>query len=103
MMKTFPVLNLLVGLPLVLWVPGPLRAQDASKVQPSAYRVVQDNASVRVLEYTSRPGMGVCGSGMHSHPAHLTILLTPAKVRVTEKGKSFQAGNKVGEIGRAHV
>jgi beta-alanine degradation protein BauB len=75
----------------------PLYAQDASKVQPSTYRVVQDNASVRVLEYTSRPGMGVCGSGTHSHPAHLTILLTPARVRVKENGKTFITENKVGD------
>lgn len=77
--------------------PGPLAAQDASKVQPSAYRVIEDNASVRVLDFTSRPGMGVCGSGMHSHPAHLTVLLSPATVRVSEHGKTFTVQQKVGD------
>ncbi len=38
---------------------------------------------MRVLEFVSRPGMGVCGNGMHSHPAHLTVALSEAKVRVT--------------------
>ncbi len=66
----------------------PVAAQDAARVQPQNYRVVIDNPQVRVLSYTGRPGMGVCGSGMHSHPAHLTVLLTPAKVRVTSGGKT---------------
>ena len=73
-------------------------AQDAAKVQPASYRVVLDNDNVRVLEFTGRPGMGVCGSGLHSHPAHLTVLLTPAKVKVTENGKTFVAQNKAGDV-----
>ncbi|WP_293370074.1 hypothetical protein, partial [Phenylobacterium sp.] len=59
---------------------------------------VLDNESVRVLEFTGRPGMGVCGSGLHSHPAHLTVLLTAAKVKVTEGGKTFIAENKPGDV-----
>ena len=42
-----------------------------------------ENDRVRVLEYKSRPGMGVCGQGMHSHPDHVTVSLTGAKLRVT--------------------
>jgi hypothetical protein len=39
--------------------------------------------------------MGVCGSGMHSHPAHLTIALTPGRVRVkTPDGKVVTEENK---------
>jgi hypothetical protein len=63
-------------------------AQDAAKMQPQAYRVAMENPHVRVLEYNSRPGMGVCGTGMHSHPGHLTVLLTNGTVRVrTPDGK----------------
>lgn len=58
------------------------QAQDAAKMQPQSYRVAFENDQLRVLDYRSRPGMGVCGTGMHSHPAHLTIGLTPGKVRV---------------------
>jgi hypothetical protein len=72
-------------------------AQDAVRVQPGSYRVVLDNSSVRVLEYDGRPGMGVCGEGVHSHPAHLTILLTPAQVRVKEHGRVFVATNRIGD------
>jgi hypothetical protein len=74
------------------------RGQDAARVQPSSYRVLVDNKSVRVLEYNGLPGMGVCGTGLHSHPAHLTVLLTPARVRVVDHGRVFIADNKAGDV-----
>lgn len=58
-------------------------AQDAVTADPRSYRVVLENDRVRVLEYKSRPGLGVCGQGMHYHPAHLTVSLTGAKLKVT--------------------
>lgn len=74
-------------------------AQDALTVDPRAYRVVLDNDRVRVLEYKSGPGLGVCGQGMHSHPAHITVSLTGAKLKgTTPDGKvSFR------EIPPGHV
>ena len=60
------------------------QAQDAAKSQPDSYRVAFENDQMRVLEFWSRPGMGMCGVGQHSHPAHLTIALTAAKVRVVD-------------------
>ncbi len=56
-------------------------AQDATRIQPQSYRVAFENDKLRVLDYRSRPGMGVCGSGVHWHPAHLTVVMTPGKVR----------------------
>jgi hypothetical protein len=58
-------------------------AQDPATSDPRSYRVVLENERVRVLEYKSRPGLGVCGQGMHYHPAHLTVSLTGAKVKRT--------------------
>ena len=58
-------------------------AQDATTADPRSYRVVLENDRVRVLEYKSRPGLGVCGQGMHYHPAHVTVSLTGAKLKVT--------------------
>src|SRR5258708_28027870 len=57
-------------------------AQDAVQSQPQNYRVAFENDKLRVLDYNGRPGMGVCGDGMHSHPAHLTVLLSTGKARV---------------------
>jgi len=79
--------TLLAALPL-LALCADAEAQDAASVQPQSYRVALDNDRVRVLEFNSRPGMGVCGNGMHSHPAHLTVLLSGAAVRIkTPDGK----------------
>ena len=74
------------------------QAQDAAKVQPSSYRVALENNRVRVLEYNGLPGMGVCGTGVHSHPAHLTVRLTPAKVKVTQNGRTVEIENKLGDV-----
>ena len=76
-----------------------LAAQDASKVNPRSYKVVLENDKVRVLEYKSRPGFGVCGQGKHSHPAHLTIAMTDGKVKgLSDDGKSFTSEAKPGHL-----
>ena len=67
------------------------QAQDAAKVQPQSYRVAFENDKLRVLDYNSRPGMGVCGNGMHSHPAHLTVVVSGGSVRIkTPDGKTVE-------------
>jgi hypothetical protein len=73
-------------------VPAP--AQDAARVMPRAYRVAFENDRVRVLDYTGRPGMGICGEGMHSHPAHLTIVMTDFQGEVSTPGGKPQPRNK---------
>ncbi len=89
---------------LLIAIPGLLladaaAAQDAARVQARAYKVVFENARMRVLEFNSKPGMGICGTGMHSHPPHLTVALTSAKVRVKlPDGKEFVPENKVGDV-----
>ena len=74
-------------------------AQDAARINPRSYRVMLENDKVRVLEYRSLPGLGVCGQGVHSHPAHLSIVMTDGKVKLTtEGGKVIAAENKAGEV-----
>lgn len=78
---------------------GTAAGQDAARTQPQAFRVVLENDSVRVLEFVSRPGRELCGVGKHSHPAHLTIALSDAKVRVTlPDGNKIVVGNKLGDV-----
>jgi hypothetical protein len=80
--------NLLCLLPLLALAES-AEAQDAVKVQPQSYRVALENDKLRVLDYNSRPGMGVCGDGMHSHPAHLTVVVSGGSVRIkTPDGKT---------------
>jgi len=89
---------LLALLPALALADG-ARAQDAALTQPSNYRVALENERMRVLEFNSRPGMGVCGTGVHSHPAHLTVLLSAAKVRATPAGGKPQViENQLGDV-----
>lgn len=91
-------------------------AQDPARVMPRAYRVVFENDKVRVLEYTSRPGMGICGEGMHSHPARLNIVLkgwqslastpnSPARAATRKDGEVFWRDaetHKVENVGKTN-
>jgi hypothetical protein len=76
------LLTLLPALAVPAMLPTTAAAQDAARIQSGNYRVAFENDKVRVLDFVSRPGMGVCGRGMHSHPAHLTLTLTPGRARV---------------------
>jgi hypothetical protein len=74
-------------------------AQDAVTADPRSFRVVLENDRVRVLEFKSRPGLGVCGQGMHYHPAHVTVSLTGAKLKVTTPdGKATFVDVPPGEV-----
>jgi len=62
-----------------------LFAQDPVKTDPSHYKVIVDNASVRVLEVSYAAGGK---SVMHAHPDAIIIPLTASKVRFnTPDGK----------------
>ena len=101
------------GLAAQLGVPG-AAAQDPVRVMPRTYRVVLENEKVRVLEFISRPGMVICGEGIHSHPARLTIVMNgyqarsstanaPAKTRQRKDGEVFWSEavtHKVENVGK---
>lgn len=90
---------LLTLLPALALGSAEAQAQDAAKVQPGAYRIALENERMRVLDFRSRPGLGVCGTGMHSHPAHLTVALSPGQVRVkTPDGKEITVANQLGDV-----
>ena len=74
-------------------------AQDPARTNARSYKVVFENDRVRVLEYVSRPGLGICGRGRHWHPPHLNVLLTDAKAKITTAdGKTFVGQNKAGDV-----
>ena len=79
--------------------PSDASAQDPTKVMPRAYRVAFENDKLRVLDFSGRPGMGICGDGMHSHPAHLTIVLSDWKGRATTlDGTARDRERKLGDV-----
>lgn len=70
---------------VLLWSGGAL-AQDAAKVDPGHYKVMFENASVRVLKIDYPVG---AKSTMHQHPDGIVIPLGDTKVRfTTPDGKS---------------
>jgi beta-alanine degradation protein BauB len=70
-------------------------AQDPVKVAPKNYKVILENAHVRVLEITVAPGEKVA---MHSHPASVIYALNNSKIRFsTPDGKSVDVDLKAGE------
>lgn len=71
---------------IVLLLPGVALAQDAVKADPAHYKVVFENASVRVLRIAYPAG---AKSTMHQHPDAIVVMLADAKVRfATPDGKS---------------
>ena len=92
------ILRILAGLGVAA-AAFPAGAQDPAKMNPRSYKVLFENERVRVLEYTAKPGLGVCGQGRHFHPAHLSIPLTDGKVKITQPGgKTIVAQGKAGEV-----
>lgn len=65
---------------VVLAATAVVQAQDAVKADPAHYKVLIDNASVRVLEINYAPGGK---SVMHEHPDSIVVPLTASKVEFT--------------------
>ena len=62
-------------------------------------KVIFENEKMRVIEHVGKSRLGVCGTGYHTHPPHLTIALTDIKAKVTLQGKEpFVAENKAGDV-----
>jgi quercetin dioxygenase-like cupin family protein len=71
---------------LVAFASSVVLAQDPVKVAAANYKVILENASVRVLNVTYAAG---AKSAMHQHPDSIAVSLAPATVRfTTPDGKS---------------
>jgi len=69
--------------------------RDAVTVAPHAYKVVQENDRVRVLEFRGKPGDK---TAMHSHPGTVVIAITDGKFKFTlPNGQSIEAELKAGQ------
>ena len=64
--------------PVVLLWSGAALAQDPVKIDSAHYKVLLDNASVRVLKIDYAPG---AKSVMHQHPDSVAVPLTTSKVK----------------------
>lgn len=69
-----------------------------ARVSKDTIKVVFENEKMKVTEYVSSPGADVCGKGVHSHPSHLNILFTDAKVSLTSGGKTQEVSLPAGSV-----
>ena len=70
-------------------------AQEATKVEPTHYRVAFENESVRVVDIHYGPHER---SVMHQHPSGVAVYITEGHFRFTdESGKVIEASAKAGE------
>jgi hypothetical protein len=89
-MKTFIVV---VCFAVVSWVAAV--AQDGVKVAPENYKVLLENARVRVVDFTLKPGQK---SPMVSRPNRVIYAITPAIGNITgPDGKTIAMNRKAGE------
>jgi quercetin dioxygenase-like cupin family protein len=70
-------------------------AQDPVKVDAKHYKLVSENAQVRILRFSYGPHEK---SVMHAHPDLVVVYLTDMKVKMTlPDGKSVEQSGKAGE------
>ena len=69
--------------------------KDAVEVASHAYKVVEENERVRVLEVRMQPGDK---TEMHSHPALVAIAISDGQFKFTlSDGQTIEAGLKAGQ------
>ncbi len=100
MTKRDPFRNRLLAfaLPLAaaaaLAAPALLRAQDVVQVAGDSHKVILENAQVRVLAVSLKPGQK---APMHAHPANVSYVLGDGKLRITmADGKTVDKEPKAG-------
>ena len=80
-------------------------AQDAANTDGDKYKVVLDNAQVRVLEYRDLPGDK---THQHQHPAFVVVALAPFKRKLLLPDgrtmmREFKSGDVVYSGGETHI
>jgi len=70
--------------------------QDAANNSSSSSKVLFENERVRVVELRLEPGKK---EPMHSHPAHLVYVLSPARMKMTSsEGKTKEVEVRAGQV-----
>ena len=84
----------------LLLIAAGARAAAPSSPAEDVSTVLFENEQVRTILYRTTTGKNVCGFGMHWHPAHLYIMKTAGKFRVTTPdGKEEIVEAQAGEVG----
>ena len=90
---TMKTLISVVCITVISWATA--AAQDGVKVAPENYKVLLENAHVRVVDFTLKPGQK---SPMVSRPNRVIYAITPAIGKLTgSDGKTIAMSRKAGE------
>jgi quinol monooxygenase YgiN/quercetin dioxygenase-like cupin family protein len=88
--------TLTLSLFAVLLFAAPALAQDPVPTYPDNYKILLENDRVRVLDFQLKKG---AKENFHSHPAAVTYVLTPFKIRFTfPDGTTFIREAKAGDV-----
>ena len=99
-MKTPALVTVAVVLACGGFVLVRVRGQAGKPSPPETSKVLFENERTRVIEYRTNGGTNVCGLGVHSHPPHVFIMLTDARLRIVDAdGKEHFEDAKAGEAG----
>jgi quercetin dioxygenase-like cupin family protein len=70
--------------------------KDTCTVSPKNCKILKENDTFRVIDYTAKKGDKV---GMHSHPSHVIYVLQGGKTKFTmPDGSSKELDTKAGEV-----
>jgi predicted RNA methylase len=80
-------------------------AQDAVRTDGDKYKVVLENAQVRVLEYRDLPGNR---THLHQHPEFVVVAMTPFRRQLhlpdgRTLTRAFKAGDVMYSAGQSHI
>lgn len=80
-------------------------AQDAVQTDGDKYKVVLENAQVRVLEYRDLPGNM---THLHKHPEFVVVAMTPFRRQLhlpdgRTLTRDFKAGDVMYSAGQSHI
>jgi quercetin dioxygenase-like cupin family protein len=85
----------LLAVALVCFTGAVAKGQDPVKVDPAHYKLISENAEVRVLRFHYGPHEK---SVMHAHPDLVVVYLTDMTVKMTmPDGKSMEQSGKAGD------
>lgn len=70
--------------------------KDTCTVSPQHCKILKEDATFRVIDYTAKKGDKV---GMHSHPAHVVYVLEGGKTKFTNAdGTTREVDTKAGDV-----
>jgi quercetin dioxygenase-like cupin family protein len=76
-------------------IKGAIMSDDPVMTDPELYKVIFENARVRILEYSDKPGDK---TSPHGHPDSVMLTLTSFQRRLTTDGRQVEVELQAGQV-----